>query len=205
MRLPPGSPVPVQAVTVVESVGYQVVHMERAKGPQRTNRQSCTGGAVRIEVTDDENFLVNRQGIRQQGGGAISIEQLGGRQQLREAKVQLLHGVDTAAAVDTRQQRMNTGVGKSPGTVTNTIPITSGVGVHIYKGDESNRYDLGYSDEVSGSVIWNDHAPDTYENVESWPLVREKCAPLVLEFNVHFSVPRLPVFLKRRVALTVVL
>ncbi len=74
---------------------------------------------------------------------------------------------------DMVQQIWYAGVEVVTGTVTNTVPITTGIGVHIYRGDGTDRRSLGYTDEVSGSVIWLDDAADTYAEATSWAQVRE--------------------------------
>ena len=54
-----------QSVTVLKSIGHQVIHLPASHGPQRQYGQRTTGGAITIEITHDQNVLIMLQGIGQ--------------------------------------------------------------------------------------------------------------------------------------------
>ena len=115
-------------------------------------------------------YIVNNVIDGNSGVGIMSIDTAPAR---RYELLTALNNLVTNSLSSDVHQNWYAGVEVVTGTVTNTIPITHDVGVHIYKGDTTDRYDLGYNREVSGSVIWLDDSSDTYEQTSSWPLVRE--------------------------------
>ena len=93
-----------QSVAVFEAVGHQIVHLRRPHGAQRPHPQRRAGGAVGIEIADDEDALPFAQGLRQQVDGGIDAEQPIKGQQFRQRTVQFVGRCDTARGVDARQQ-----------------------------------------------------------------------------------------------------
>ncbi|MNM34939.1 hypothetical protein D3C81_456000 [compost metagenome] len=74
-----------EAIAELETVGHQKIDVMTPHGPQGQHAQGRAGGAVAVEVTDDEDALLRRQGIRQQGHRLLHAEQALGRQQLTGA------------------------------------------------------------------------------------------------------------------------
>ncbi|MNP34921.1 hypothetical protein D3C76_1282300 [compost metagenome] len=93
-----------QAVAVLEAVGHQVIDPGRAKHTQRQHADAAGGGAVGIEVADDEDALATLQGIDQQFDGGVDALQLPVRDQPRQALVQLGGGLHAAGGVQAGQQ-----------------------------------------------------------------------------------------------------
>ncbi|MFP4394016.1 MAG: hypothetical protein ACLFTI_02030 [Anaerolineales bacterium] len=115
-------------------------------------------------------YIVNNVIDGNSGVGIMSIDTAPAQ---RYELLTTLNNVVTNSLSDDVHQSWYAGVEIVTGTVTNTIPIVSDVGVHIYKGDGSDRYNLGYSDEAEGSAIWLDESTATYANATSWVGVRE--------------------------------
>jgi len=84
-------------------VHHAVGHRRRdAPGTQQTQSahpHRAGGGAVAIEVADDDDMPVLRDRIRQQGGGVAQSAQQIGRQQLRQPRLRLFHRQRTARFV----------------------------------------------------------------------------------------------------------
>ncbi|MNC41478.1 hypothetical protein D3C75_902470 [compost metagenome] len=93
-----------QAVAVVETVRHQIVDV---RGPQHAQRQHADrtgGGAVGIEVADDDHALALLQRRHQQLDRRIDALQLAIRDQPRQRLVQLGGGLHAAGGIQTGQQ-----------------------------------------------------------------------------------------------------
>ena len=73
-------------------------------GSQGQHAQGRAGGAVAVEVTDNEDALLRRQGIRQQGHRLLHAEQALGRQQLAGAALEQGRVLHPAAGEDLTKQ-----------------------------------------------------------------------------------------------------
>ncbi|MNG93596.1 hypothetical protein D3C79_525670 [compost metagenome] len=100
-----------EAIAELETVGHQKIDVMTPHGPQGQHAQGRAGGAVAVEVTDDEDALLRRQGIRQQGHRLLHAKQALGRQQLAGAALQQSGVQDSATGEDLAQQRMQ-GIGQ---------------------------------------------------------------------------------------------
>ncbi len=105
-----------QAVAVLEAVGHQVIDMRRAEHAQAEHADRAGGGAVGIEVADDEDALALLQGLHQQVHRGVDTLQLLIRNQPRQALVQLGGGLHATRRVQAGQQgRQVTQVGQLGG------------------------------------------------------------------------------------------
>ena len=77
-------------------------------------------------------------------------------------------GVTPTGADDQVRQVWYVGVEVVTGTVTHSVPITQDAAVRVFKGDGTDAYELGYNEEIAGSVIWLDDAGDTYADTTTW-------------------------------------
>ncbi|MNE08323.1 hypothetical protein D3C80_1009700 [compost metagenome] len=93
-----------QAVAVLEAVGHQVVDMRRAEHAQRQHAHRTGGGAVGIEVADDDHALALLQRRHQQLDRRIDALQLAIRDQPRQRLVQLGGGLHAAGGIQAGQQ-----------------------------------------------------------------------------------------------------
>ncbi len=94
-----------QAVTVLEAVGHQIIDMRRAEQAQTEHTDCAGGGAVGVEVADDQDALALRQRLDQQLDSRIDALELLIWDQPRQALVQLFGGLHAAGGVETGQQR----------------------------------------------------------------------------------------------------
>ncbi|MNM77059.1 hypothetical protein D3C81_889010 [compost metagenome] len=93
-----------QAVAVFEAVRHQVIDPGRAEHAQRQHADAAGGGAVGIEVADDEDALAALQGLDQQLDGGVDALQLLVGNQPRQALVQLGGGLHATGGVQAGQQ-----------------------------------------------------------------------------------------------------
>ena len=104
-----------QAITIHHTVGHDVTH---ALGPQHAQpayRHSAGGGPVAVVISNNANRLVLGDGISQQRGSFGQAFHGGGGQQQCQAIVQFRFALHTACRVQTRQQRVHTGLFQRPG------------------------------------------------------------------------------------------
>ncbi|MNH00596.1 hypothetical protein D3C79_597950 [compost metagenome] len=83
--------------------------MLAAHGSQRQHAQGRAGGAVTVEIPDDQDALLRRQGRGQQGHGLLHAEQALGRQQLAGAALEQDGIFHATTGEDLAQQRVQGG------------------------------------------------------------------------------------------------
>ncbi len=93
-----------QAVAVLEAVRHQVIDPGRAEHAQGQHADAAGGGAVGVEVADDENPLAALQGIHQQRHALLDAFQPLEGNQPRQALVQLLGATHATSCVQACQQ-----------------------------------------------------------------------------------------------------
>jgi len=93
-------------VTVLEAVRYQIAHVFRAHLRERAHHYRTTGGAVGIEIGDDQDAAPLPQGLVEQCHGAIHPPQQHRWQQAFQGAIELGGGADLARAVNAPQHRM---------------------------------------------------------------------------------------------------
>ncbi|MNR07238.1 hypothetical protein D3C85_1233540 [compost metagenome] len=93
-----------QAVAVLEAVGHQIVDMRRAQHAQRQHADRAGGGAVGIEVADDDDALALFQCGHQQPDRRVDALQLAIRNQPRQRLVQLGSGLHATGGIQAGQQ-----------------------------------------------------------------------------------------------------
>ncbi|MCY1432337.1 hypothetical protein D9M71_483300 [compost metagenome] len=76
-----------QAVAIFETVRHQIIDPGRPEHAQRQHADAAGGGAIGIEVANDEDALATLQGVDQQLDGGIDALQLLVRNQPRQALV----------------------------------------------------------------------------------------------------------------------
>ena len=83
-----------QAVAVLEPVGHQKVHVARAECLEQPDAQRRSGGAVGIEVADDQDALALLDGIGKPRRRRVDVRQFGGRVQIGEGQRHVRCGDD---------------------------------------------------------------------------------------------------------------
>ncbi|MNF82912.1 hypothetical protein D3C84_652230 [compost metagenome] len=94
-----------QAVAILETVRHQVVDMGRAEHAQTEHANRAGGGAIGIEVADDQHALALLQGPYQQLDRRLDALQLLIGQQTRQALVQLDQRLHATGGIQAGQQR----------------------------------------------------------------------------------------------------
>jgi hypothetical protein len=94
-----------QAVAVFEAVGHQVIHMGRPEQAQAEGAHGAGGGAIGVEVADDQDALALLQGRHQQIHGSLNPFELLIGNQPRQAFIQLILRGHATGGVETGQQR----------------------------------------------------------------------------------------------------
>ncbi len=93
-----------QPVAVLEAVGHQVVDVGGAEHAQAEHADTTGGGAVGVEVTDEEDALALLQGLHQQRHRGVDALHLGVGDEPRQALVQLLRAAHATGGVEAGQQ-----------------------------------------------------------------------------------------------------
>ena len=93
-----------EAVPVLETVGYQVVHVGCTEQAQTQHADGTGRSAIGIEVTDDQNALALIDGLHQQVDARVDALELLVGQQARQTLVQLGLALHATGGVQARQQ-----------------------------------------------------------------------------------------------------
>ncbi|MDT4842716.1 hypothetical protein FQZ97_766280 [compost metagenome] len=93
-----------QAIAVLEAVRHQVIDMRRPEHAQTEDADRAGGGAVGIEVTNDQHALPLLQRLYQQFDRRIHALELLIGNQPRQAFIQLGRRLHTACGIQTGQQ-----------------------------------------------------------------------------------------------------
>ncbi len=98
-----------KAVSELEAVGHQKIDVTATHGAQGQHAQRRAGGAVAVEVTDDEDPLLGGQRIGQQRHRLLHAKQALGWQQRAGAALEQNGIVYATAGEDLAKQRMQVG------------------------------------------------------------------------------------------------
>ena len=98
-----------QSVAILEAVRNEIADV-RAHCPQRADADGTGGRAVAIVVGDDEHARTGFDRVGEQSRRLGGAAQRVGRQQGREAVIELVAMRYPACRIDARQQRVNAGI-----------------------------------------------------------------------------------------------